>query len=330
MSDCEFSRRSVVASAVALAAGVARPFSMLGNTGTPQVVAKEYWVDNGEVKLYLYRKYKQQAGQSDASPVLFLGHGSSISSVPTFDLKVPQRTGFSMMDYFAARGFDVWTMDFEGYGRSSRTGGNSDIRRSVFDLELAVPFISRTTGQSQFHFYGESSGALRIGLYSQLHPDKVLRVGLGSFSYTGSGSPTLAKRKESLPNLSSGDRRPRDRAAISNIFTRDKDGTYDPAVPKALADMELAIPNNDSVPNGSYVDMVTKLPLLDPRKATRPFIIIRGEYDGIATEADVIDYFRQALTFDRALRIVPGASHAIGWGDQRLVAWAALHSFISA
>ena len=35
------------------------------------------------------------------------------------------------MNVFAELGYDVWTMDHENYGRSSRTEGNSDIASGV-------------------------------------------------------------------------------------------------------------------------------------------------------------------------------------------------------
>jgi pimeloyl-ACP methyl ester carboxylesterase len=295
----------------------------------PTIQANEYWVTDGDVKLYLFRKRDMRAPTpASGKPVLFLAHGSSVSSVPTFDLKLPGKSGYSMMDAFAAWGFDVWTMDFEGYGKSSRTGGNSDLARSVYDIGLAVPFIQRESRQQRFHYYGESAGALRVGYYAQQHPDQVLRLGLASLSYTGDGSPTLTQRKKTLPFLQSHDRRPRDRDMITSIFTRDEAGTYDPAVPAALADMELNLPGSDSVPTGSYVDMTTKLPILDPKKATTPFILVRGQFDGIATEADVMEYFQKAATPDRAFQFVPGATHAVGWGRQRQLVWNALHTFL--
>ena len=55
-----------------------------------------------------------------------------------FDLQVPERTGYSFMDRFAQIGFDVWTMDHEGYGHSDRTSGNSDIASGVDDLKAAM------------------------------------------------------------------------------------------------------------------------------------------------------------------------------------------------
>ena len=42
------------------------------------------------------------------------------------------------MNTFAQYGFDVWTMDHENYGRSSRTDSNSDIASGVEDLKAGI------------------------------------------------------------------------------------------------------------------------------------------------------------------------------------------------
>src|ERR1700692_3825302 len=128
-----------------------------------KIWSKEYWAQKGDVKLYMFRKRvgAPQAGKA-ALPVLFLVHGSSISS-SSFDLTVPGRGEYSLMDAFARFGFDVWTMDFTGYGKSSRGEGNSNIADGVEDLKAAIPVVARETGQQRFHVFGESSGALRAG-----------------------------------------------------------------------------------------------------------------------------------------------------------------------
>ena len=88
-----------------------------------KIWSKEYWAQKGDVKLYMFRKRVSapQAGKP-ALPVLFLVHGSSISST-SFDLTVPGHSDYSLMDAFARFGYDVWTMDFTGYGKSSRDEG---------------------------------------------------------------------------------------------------------------------------------------------------------------------------------------------------------------
>src|SRR5258708_27191005 len=91
------------------------------------------------------------------------------------------------MNVFARAGFDVWTMDHEGYGRSSRTDGNSDIASGVEDLAAGSALVARETGQAKLHFLGESSGALRAGAFAMAQPDRVDRLVLEAFTRAGAG-----------------------------------------------------------------------------------------------------------------------------------------------
>ena len=157
-------------------------------------------------------------GQS-ALPILFLAHGSSVSSRPSFDLTVPGHGQYSLMDALAGFGFDVWTMDFEGYGRSPAATGNSNVTDGVEDLLAATQVMERETGVTKYHFYGESSGALKAGAFAMGHPERVDRLALLSLTWTGEGSTSLSKRAEALEFYRTHNRRPRDRAMIRSIFT---------------------------------------------------------------------------------------------------------------
>lgn len=287
----------------------------------------EYWAQKGNVRLYLFRK---RAGApvpgKPALPVLFLVHGSSNSSRSTFDLSVPGHGEYSMMDQFAGYGFDVWTMDFEGYGHSSRTEGNSNIADGVEDLKAATEVVARETGQSRFHFFGESSGGLRAGAFAMVRPERVDRLVLAAFTYTGQGSPTLADRAKQVEFYRTHNRRPRDREMIRSIFTRDKPGTTDPAVAEALADAELKF--GDSVPTGTYLDMTANLPVVDPLEVHAPVLMIRGEYDGIATEEDLINFFQKLPNRDRQLVVLPGMAHAVAFGLNRHQFWYVTRNFL--
>jgi pimeloyl-ACP methyl ester carboxylesterase len=295
-------------------------------TANEKIWNKEYWAQKGDVKLYMYRKRAgaPQAGKA-ALPVLFLVHGSSTSSAG-FDLTVPGRGEYSMMDAFARYGYDVWTMDFEGYGKSSRTEGNSNIADGVEDLKAALPVVTRETGQQRVHVFGESSGALRAGAFAMAQPEIVDRLVLAAFTYTGEGSPTLTDRAKQLEFYRTHNRRPRDRDMIRSIFTRDKPGTTDPAVGEALADVEMKFGND--VPTGTYLDMTSHLPIVDPLKVHSPVLIVRGEYDGIATEVDLISFYRQLPLADRQLVILPGAAHALALGINRQQFWHVVRGFL--
>ena len=301
--------------------------SAAANSANERIWSGEYWTRKGDLSLYIFRKRVGAPKPGEpAKPILFLAHGSSVSARPTFDLTVPGHDDYSVMDKFAGYGFDVWTMDFEGYGKSSVGPGNSDIASGVEDLKLAAEVIVRETRQPRFHLYGESSGALRAGAFAMAEPDHVDRLALGSFTWTGQGSPTLSKRSENLETYRTHNRRPRTRETIRSIFTRDKPGTSDPAVAEAMADAELKF--GDTVPTGTYLDMTTRLPLVDPLKVQAPVMIVRGEYDGIATEDDLLNFFRKLPVPDREFVILPGASHSIGLGLNRQQFWHVLHCFL--
>jgi alpha-beta hydrolase superfamily lysophospholipase len=298
----------------------------MANPGKDGIWSNEYWAHKGDVKLYMFRKCARapQPGKS-ALPVLFLVHGSSTSS-RGFDLTVPGHGDYSLMDKFAGYGFDVWTMDFEGYGRSDKTEGNSDIASGVEDLKAAVEVVARETGQQRFHFFGESSGALRAAAFAMVKPERINRMVLGAFTYTGKGSPTLADRAKQVEFYRTHNRRPRDRNMIRSIFTRDKPGTSDPAVGEALADAELQF--GDSVPTGTYLDMTANLPVVDPLRVHAPVMIVRGEFDGIATEEDLLNFYQKLPYPDRQFVVLPGAAHSVTMGTNREQCWHVIRTFL--
>jgi len=286
----------------------------------------EYVARKGDVSLALYRKRigPPQAGER---PVLFLVHGSSVSAKPSFDLTVPGRGEYSLMNVFVGYGFDVWTMDHEGYGKSARTAGNSDVASGVEDLKAASEVVVRETGQPRAHFYGGSSGALRAAGFAMARPERVDRLILEAFTWTGKGSPTLGKRAEQVDYYRTHNRRPRGRDMIRSIFTRDKPGTSDPAVAEALADAEL--PFGDTIPTGTYLDMTANLPVVDPRRVKAPVLMVRGEHDGIATEDDLLDFFRRLPNPDRQFIVLAGASHAVALGLSRGQLWHVVRAFLT-
>ena len=99
------------------------------------------------------------------------------------------------------------------------------------------------------------------------------------------------------------------------------------AVAEAMADAELQF--GDSVPTGSYLDMITKLPIVDPTQLPMPVLIARGEYDGIATEDDVLNFFKRLKTREREFVVLPDASHAVALGINRHQLWYVMRSFLN-
>ncbi|MEO5671111.1 MAG: alpha/beta fold hydrolase [Ramlibacter sp.] len=286
----------------------------------------EHWTGKGDINLFLWQK--KASPQVPHAGTLFFVHGSSMASQPTFDLHVPGRPWSSAMDWFAARGYDTWTMDNEGYGRSDKQRDiNFDISNGADDLAAGSQYVIEQTGAKQLLFYGISSGALKAALFAQRHPERVARLALDAFVWTGKGSPTLEQRRKKLPEFLAKNRRAIDRAFVHSIFQRDHPGTADEATIEAFADAILTL--DDSMPTGTYVDMCSKLPLLDPAKITVPSIILRGEHDGIASLDDLIDFFKLLPNMDKQFSVMAGISHASFQQKNYMMVYHLLHSFFT-
>jgi pimeloyl-ACP methyl ester carboxylesterase len=285
----------------------------------------EHWTDKGDVRLFLWEK--PATAQPKAGTILFV-HGSSMASQPTFDLQVPGRTDSSAMDWFARRGFDTWSVDMEGYGRSTKDrDNNAPISYGADDCFAAASYIGKLRRSGPLLVYGISSGALRAALFAQRHPEMVARLALDAHVWTGKGSPTLEQRAKRLPEFQAKNRRPIDRAFVRSIFERDHPGTADDAVIEAFADAILAL--DDSVPTGTYVDMCAKLPVVDPTEITVPTIIMRGEYDGIAGFDDLVEFFKLLPNPDKQFAVMPGIAHASFQQKNYAIAYHILHGFFT-
>jgi len=290
-----------------------------------RVEGVEHWARKGPVRLFLWEKF---VDSPQDKPLLLFVHGSSMASQSTFDLAVPGRPDSSVMDWFARRGFVCWCVDMEGYGRSDKwRDTNADIANGADDLDAATEYILKTRGVGRSLIYGISSGALRAALFAQRHPGRVERLALDAFVWTGAGAPTLEQRRKKLPEFLAATRRPIDRAFVYSIFERDHPDTADKRVVDAFADAILAL--DDSMPNGTYIDMCSKLPVVDPARLTMPTLIMRGQYDGIAALDDLIEFFKRLPHPDKQFSIMAGISHASFQQKNYLIAYHILRAYFT-
>ena len=332
MTDHPVARRTVIKSAgLGIGAGLAaRIAPARAQAASAEIWSHDYWAQKGDVKLNLWRKRlgAPKTGEPPL-PVLFLVHGSSLSARSSYDLSAPGVGEYSMMDVFARDGFDVWTMDHDGYGYSGSSGSNSDIMSGVEDLKAAMPVVAAETSRGKFHFFGESSGAIRVGAFAQAEPARVDRLMLAAFTYKGEGAAEIQRRRDRIAELKSSPRRKRDAAMIRSIFTRDGHPTiYDSALGDALVAAEMKF--GDTIPAGTYVDMAVNLPLVDPTKVMCPVLMTRGEWDGNSTDSDLLEFFRQLPNGDRQYVILPNTAHSQGFSKNRQLLWYAMKNFLFA
>jgi len=216
----------------------------------------------------------------------------------------------------------------EGYGRSTKDrDNNAPISQGADDCYAAALYIQKLRGKRPFLVYGISSGALRAAMFAERHPEMVARLALDAMVWTGEGSPTLEQRRKKLGEFTTKNRRPIDKAFIHSVFDRDHPDTAERKVIDAFADAVTAL--DTSVPTGTYVDMCSKLPVVDPQKITVPTLVMRGQHDGIASLQDLLKFFEKLPNPDKQFTVMPGISHASFQQKNYMVVYHILASFFA-
>src|SRR5205807_8286943 len=111
------------------------------SAGEP-IAGAEHWVqsvsglDGKPLKLYVWEK-RLRAGDPSAfarsGKVVLLAHGAGTPGRIAFDLQVPEKSAvtYSLMDYLAGQGVDVFTVHYPNYGRSDHHPGGLRVPTDV-------------------------------------------------------------------------------------------------------------------------------------------------------------------------------------------------------
>ena len=164
-------------------------------------------------------------------------------------------------------------------------------------------------------------------MFAERHPEMVARLALDAMVWTGEGSPTLEQRRKKLAEFTANNRRPIDKTFIHSVFDRDHPDTAERKVINAFADAITAL--DDSVPTGTYVDMCSRLPVVNPEKIMVPTLIMRGQHDGIASLQDLLKFFEKLPNADKQFTVMPGISHASFQQKNYMIVYHILASFFS-
>lgn len=139
-------------------------------------------IDSHIAGLKLGLLHAGQAGKGNTIPVLFI-HGSSFPSALAAGFRMG---GESWMDDLAAAGYDVYAMDFLGYGHSDRypvmkegleRGTPCGRAVEVYkDVDLAVDYILHRTGAKKVFLIGHSWGCTVACLYAARFSGKLEKL----------------------------------------------------------------------------------------------------------------------------------------------------------
>ncbi|HEX6626803.1 MAG TPA: alpha/beta fold hydrolase [Gemmatimonadaceae bacterium] len=286
--------RSFVAGIIACAVLVAADSgsSQVANAPTQKLIHHTVRVDGHPIAVW---------EKSAAHPrhTILLVHGRTWSSIPDFDLQVPGEN-LSIMDAFAARGYDVYAIDLRGYGATPRdSSGWLTPTRAADDVVAVLDWIrQRSTIKDNPALIGWSRGSMVAQLVAEKHPNAMSALVLFARPLRDTAFPrdsglTAAPR---TPNTAT--------RATSDFITP---GSISKRAIDAYVHQALA-----SDPILAEWRSIDEFNALNPARVTAPTLLIIGEFDPfyVQQKAKQADLFMRLGTSDKEWVVLPGGDHA--------------------
>ena len=268
-----------------------------------QVNSAEHWLEQGAVRLYVWEKV---VGNAAGKPVVVLAHGSGTAGKESFDLQVPDKPTYSLMDFLAREGFDVFAADIRGFGRSTRPVEHMSTKEASDDLNAVIDFVSKLRGVEKINLLAWSWGTQYAGMVVMAHGEKVEKY--ISCAQMHSNSPDLARRKTQLENYRKNVYLDVSEAGWKKRFTSmTPPEVNDSDVVDAFARAASQVQTN--VPTGPQLDMITLMPMLNPARMPVPIMIIHGEYDDVADLDGLLPFFHDLPNPNKKYVVIPQAGH---------------------
>lgn len=269
------------------------------------VQGTQHWVLQDALRLFLWEKCQ---GNPQGKPVLVLAHGSATAGRESFDLKVPGRPEYSLMDFLAKQGFDVFAPDMRGFGSSTKPEGHITTEQAASDLNAVVDFICKLRGVPQVQLLAWSWGTQYSGQFVMAHPHKVARY--AAYAQMHADSPDLKARRERLATFQ---RAPYIRITEQGWKLRfnslTPEDVNDPVVMDAFAKAATLVELKS--PTGPQVDLLTRQPLIDASKIMVPTTLIHGQYDDVADLEGLLPFFTALPNPDKQYTVIPDGGHML-------------------
>lgn len=298
--------------------------SAVGAAEQENAIVKEEFLVQGRdqgIKLFVREKRLANLPKIVKENVILFVHGLPGPASVVFDLPLP---GYSWLEYMAERGFDAFTVDIRGFGRSTRP---PEMKESPYqnlplvradqvmrDIDVAVDYIRSKRKVDKVSIIGHSIGASWAALYATLHPEKVNKLvmygaiyGKNSTFVSTFGDTTNPDR----PYLEMGAYRYLPRKEMLEQW----DGWIKPELQDEWREKEVVdtwmntlfnsdptakqrTPESIQVPNGPYIDwheIHAGRSLFDPARIKASTMIVRGSAEELMTN-EAADELLQKLT----------------------------------
>lgn len=281
-------------------------------------------------------RHTAPARASEALPVLFV-HGSSFPAGLSFEFKMD---GLSWMDHLAGHGYQVYALDFLGYGQSDRyPDGLPPAGRAakvVLDVATAVDLVLKKTGKEKVLLIGHSWGGSVAALYAQEHPEKVEKLVLFAAITAREENGTRQSPAAAFEEMT-----PAQRVAGMNSLTPEP---HRPQLhPDVFRNWGAAWLKSDragvnggrvkvrfpSGPSQDVDDLLHGQAYYDPSRIRSHTLLVRGQWDAYPNERDfavLLDRLRNARS--RKYVVIPKGSHVMHLEAARLALYDEVLGFL--
>jgi len=282
----------------------------------------------------------------DGRVVLFV-HGAGTPAEVAFD--VPHE-GYSWMAHHAEAGFDAFSVDMTGYGRSTRPTPMNDpcnlsqaqqsdlvplflaepcepsypyaattLASDWHDIDRVVDYIRRLRNVERVSLVGWSMGGPRAAGYAARNPDKIDRIVLLAPAYNRNArSEAPATLPASGPTMSKQTRRDFDSNWDRQVGCS---GQYDPAVSSAVW---AAMMRSDPV-GATWGPGLRRAPRTTSwgwtrevvRRTATPMLLVAGIHDGQVPATRVREMYEDLGSEEKVLLDLGCASHNAMWETNR-------------
>jgi pimeloyl-ACP methyl ester carboxylesterase len=262
----------------------------------------------------------------DANRVVLFVHGATFPSALAAGYRFE---GHSWMDDLSKAGFDVWALDFIGYGDSDRYPemshaadvsqplGRADI--AAKQIEAAVKYICVRQKMKAVSIIAHSWGTLAAGVFTAGHNSLVRSLVLFGPVAQRNGSSDIGPRQDAWSCVNAEAQRSRFTGYVpsgeTQVFKPEHLAHWLADYLNTDGESSKRIPSCVRVPNGPEADINKTRNgkfLYDPSSITVPVLIIRGEWDTV-TKSEDAQWLFKALTHAPVKRdvLIDHATHVM-------------------
>ena len=276
--------------------------------------------------------------------VVLITHGTGVPSSGNAAFVLGGR---SWMSDFAENGFDVWALDFAGFGKSSRypemdapPNANPPLGRAEEcsrQIGLAIRYIMKRQRVKKVSLIGDSGGTLVAGLYATREPELIDRLVLygpvgrkgNSYSWNTTNAYILAT-PEPLVEQFAGSVPANEKPVFDKKYFTE---VWSPLFLDNDSTSRQRNPPSVKIPSGRIADAAEintgKFPY-DPSKIQAPTLVIIGEWDTVTPDEGARELFNSLKSTSLKRYVIIGrATHTVQFEESRFQLYEEVRTFLA-